>query len=250
MQEQAQNISPELPDILAVLKDSFPKDLFLKGLYGWESLAYSLFTIFLIGILVYLGTRNMKISGGTRLQSFFEALVSAVDDFVCGILGKHGRRYTPFIGTLFIYILGMNLIGFIPFLKAPTINLSTTFALAVCVFFYVQYSAIKELGLVGYIDHLAGKPRGALGFTIVLPLMMFVSHIISELFKPVTLSLRLRSVIWGDDTLLAVISKFGFPGIPLLFLNMATGLLTAVIQACVFCILSTIYFAIFIVHEE
>ncbi len=188
------------------------------------------------------------IPGG--LQNAVEAVVAGIDDFVCGLLGPKGRRYTPFIGTLFIYILFMNLSGIIPFMKASTSSWSTTLALALCVFIYVQYAAIREMGFFGYLDHLAGKPRGIMAFIFVLPLLMFFLHVLTELIRPISLSLRLRSNIWGDDLLLAVLAGFGIKGLPLLLLNMLMGILTAVVQTVVFCLLSTIYFTLALTHEK
>jgi F-type H+-transporting ATPase subunit a len=178
-----------------------------------------------------------------------ELLVEVVDDFVRVIIGDHGRNYLPFIGTLFIYILLMNLFGFIPFMESATASWSTTLALALCVFCYTLYTGIKTMGLLGYVDHLAGKPRGMLAFSIVLPLFFFALHLVSELLRPVSLSLRLRSNIWGDDLLLAMLTSFGFQGLPILFWNTLTAILTAVIQAVVFSLLSTVYFAL-ILNEE
>jgi F-type H+-transporting ATPase subunit a len=170
---------------------------------------------------------------------------------ICGILGpKRGRKYLPFLGTLFIYILFMNLIGMIPFMKSATSNLSTTLALSLCVFIYVTYTAIKELGVIGYIDHLAGKPRGMMLFTAVMPIMLFVLHTFSEIVRPVTLSLRLRSNVWGDDMLLALFAGWGLKGLPFLMFSMALTLLSSIVQALVFCLLSAIYFALIFSHDE
>ncbi|MCX5681792.1 MAG: F0F1 ATP synthase subunit A, partial [Candidatus Omnitrophica bacterium] len=144
----------------------------------------------------------------------------------------------------------MNLAGFIPFMKSATTSLSTTLALALCVFFYVLYSGIKKMGFLGYIDHLAGKPRGVLALTIIFPIFSICIHFISELLRPVSLSLRLRSNIWGDDLLLALLTSFGWVGFPMLFLNTLMALLTAFIQAMVFTLLSTIYFAMALSVEE
>jgi F-type H+-transporting ATPase subunit a len=173
-----------------------------------------------------------------------EIFVSGIDSFVCGIIGPKGRRFVPFIGTLFIYILFMNLAGLIPFMKSPTTSWSTTAALALCVFVYVQYTALRELGLFRYLDHLAGKPRGALAFTIVIPLLVFLTHILSELVRPLTLSLRLLGNISGDDIVIAALGSSGLIWIPLLLFNMLLSVLTAVVQAVVFCVLSTIYFSL------
>ena len=147
------------------------------------------------------------------MQAAFEVIAEGLDNFVCGIMGPKGRKYTPFVGTLFIYILLMNLSGLIPFIKASTASWSTTLALALCVFFYVQYTAIRELGFLGYLDHLAGKQRGALAFTVIMPLFMLILHVLTELIRPISLSLRLRGNIWGDETLIALLSGFGIKGL-------------------------------------
>jgi len=169
---------------------------------------------------------------------------------VCGILGPKGRKYSPFIGTLFIYILFMNLVGLVPMMKSATADWSVTLTLALCVFVYVQYTAVKELGFLGYIDHLMEKPRGVMALSVVLPLFMLFIHLIGELVKPLTLSLRLRSNIWGDDLLLAIMTGFGLPALPLLFFNTLLTMLAATIQAIVFCLLTTVYFALVMPEEE
>jgi F-type H+-transporting ATPase subunit a len=135
-------------------------------------------------------------------------------------------------------------------MKSPTSSWSITAALALCVFIYVQYSAIKELGVIGYIDHLAGKPRGVIAFSIVIPILMFLIHVITELVKPLTLSLRLRSNIWGDELLLGILSGFGIKGLPLLFFSSLLVIVAAIVQAVVFCLLTTIYFALVLTKED
>lgn len=241
--------APQSLDIFAVLAGKFPANPFLKFIYLWEHISYSLIIVLLLVILAYFASRKKSMIPG-RLQNCAEVVVGGLDDFVCGILGPKGRKYTPFIGTLFVYILFMNLSGLVPFIKAPTASWSTTLALALCVFFYVQYSAIKELGFLGYLDHLAGKPRGVLAFTVVMPLFMLTMHIITELIRPISLSLRLRGNIWGDEVLISLLAGFGIKGLPLLFFNMCMAVLTAIVQAAVFCLLTTIYFALVLNHEE
>ena len=194
-------------------------------------------------------SRNRKFIPG-RLQNAAEIFVSAIDDFTGGVLGSRGRKYTPFIGTLFIYILFMNLSGLIPFMKSPTQSWSTTFALAACVFLYVQYTAVKEMGFIGYIDHLLGRPRGFMALSVVFPVMMFFMHVISELVRPITLSLRLRSNIWGDDILLAVLAGFGIKGVPLYLFSTLLVIIASLVQAMVFCLLTTIYFALIMEDAE
>jgi len=245
---EAQIVMPELPNWVTLLAHKFHGTPFGKYLLAWENIIFSLMIICVLSLIVYFAGRKTSLIPG-RLQGAVEAFAGGVDDFICGILGPKGRKYTPFVGTLFIYILCMNLFGIIPFMKSSTTSWSTTLALALCVFFYVQYSAFKEHGFFGYIDHLMEKPRGFLAFSVVIPLLMFFLHVLAELVKPISLSLRLRSNIWGDDILLAIIAGFGLKGIPMLFFNTLLVILAGVVQAVVFCLLTTIYFALVIPEE-
>jgi len=239
----------ELPNLVTILAEIFHHTPWTKYLVLWQDVCFALIIVIFLTIVAYFGSRKKAMIPG-RLQNVLEIFVALVDDFVCGILGKHGRRFVPFIGTLFIYILCMNLAGLIPFMKSATSSLSTTFGLALCVFLYVHYSAIKELGFIGYIDHLMERPRGGLALSIILPLFMLFIHIVSELIKPVSLSLRLRSNIFADDMLLSALAGFGIKGLPLLIFSTFIVLIAAVVQAVVFSLLSTIYFALFLVEDE
>jgi F-type H+-transporting ATPase subunit a len=240
---------PELPNLISILINRFGGTPFAKYLSLWENVIFSLIIVFIISLIAYVASRKRELIPG-RLQSACEVFVDAIDTFVCGVLGPKGRRYTPFIGTLFIYIIFMNLFGLIPFMKSPTSSWSTTLALGICVFVYVQYAAIRELGFIGYLDHMMGKPRGILAFSVFIPIMMFLLHIVSELVRPISLSLRLRSNIWGDDMLLAVLAGLGLGGIPLLIFSALLAILASIVQALVFSLLSTIYFALVLTHEE
>ncbi|MDD5595859.1 MAG: F0F1 ATP synthase subunit A [Candidatus Omnitrophica bacterium] len=246
---EAHLIKLELPDFITILAEKFPGNIYLHYLYLWAPVIYSLIIILILVSCVYFSTRRISLAPN-RMQNILEILAGGIDDFIRGIIGASGRKYTPFIGTLFIYILFMNLFGLIPFFKSSTASWSTTLALAICVFVYVQYVGIKEMGFLGYLDHLLGKPRGFLAFSLFIPLMMLILHIVSEFVRPISLSLRLRSNIWGDDMLLALVSGFGIKGVPLLIFSMLLAILASLVQAVVFSLLTTIYFALVLEHEE
>lgn len=239
----------EIPNFVTLLAEHFQHGRIGGYLHRWENIIFSVIALAIISITAFLASRKIS-SIPSRLQGACELFVLGVDDFVCGIIGRQGRHYTPFIGTLFIYILFMNLFGLIPLMKSSTTSWSITLALALIVFFYVQYSGIRELGFLGYIDHLLGKPRGMMALSIVMPLMMLILHLVSELVRPISLSLRLRSNIWGDDMLLSLMAGFGIKGLPLLLFNSVLAILASVVQATVFCLLTTIYFALVLSHEE
>jgi F-type H+-transporting ATPase subunit a len=165
------------------------------------------------------------------------------------------------IGALFFYILTINMLGILPGMKSATSSLDLTLALALITFLYVQFWGIRNLGIVGYLDHLAGSPRDAIGW-MMLPVMLPV-HILGELAKPVSLSCRLFGNIFGEDTLIvvfvgatAVCLKAGLvalavppmAGITALFMMLQT--LTSIVQALIFSLLATVYLYMMLPHEE
>lgn len=239
----------EIPNLVTILAERFAGSALSTFLITWEDLIFSIIVVAAISVAAFVLSKKRDVTPG-RLQVAGELFVGGVDDFVCGIIGPNGRRFTPFIGTLFIYILIMNLFGLIPFMKSSTTSWSITLALALCVFVYVQYACIKELGLLGYIDHLMGRPRGIIAFTVFVPVMMLFLGIISELVRPISLSLRLRSNIWGDDLLLSFIAGFGIKGLLLMVFNSVLCIVASIVQASVFCLLTTVYFAFAVAHEE
>jgi F-type H+-transporting ATPase subunit a len=240
---------PELTNFITIIAQKMGHGPLSDFLIRYEPVIFSLIIICIISAVAYLAGRRASLIPG-RLQSAAEFLVGSLDEFVCGVLGPHGRKFTPFIGTLFIYILFMNLSGLIPMMKSSTSSWSTTLALALSVFFYLQFTAIKELGFKGFLYHLMGKPKGIIALSVVIPLLMLFIEIITQFVRPLSLSLRLRSNIWGDDMLLAVLSGFGLKGVGLLLFNMFLAILASVVQAAVFCLLTTIYFALALAHEE
>src|SRR3989338_3225324 len=227
-------------------------------LLHYENLIFGVLVIFLLSLVFWFASRSKGRVPG-RLAAACEFVVEGLENFVCGILGPEGKRYTPFLGTLFLYILTMNWIGLVPLMKAPTANSmimmlgpislpipTTTAALAIVVFFYVQSIGIRRLGLGGYLDHMAGSPRDVFGF-VLLPLM-FVIHVIGEFAKPLSLAFRLYGNIWGEDVLLAVFMGLGVgtflflpvpSGVPIHFPFLLLAIVTGTIQAFVFTLLST-----------
>jgi F-type H+-transporting ATPase subunit a len=219
----------------------------------WSLVAVSGLVIVILVVLSILGTRKMsKVPG--PLQNLLEVTVSGLFNFIEGIIGHNGRMYAPFVATLFLYILCLNLIGIIPIpgLRSPTGGLNMTIALALCSFAYVQFQAIRANGPWNYIKHFWGDPWW-LGF------LMFPIHIIGELAKPLSLSIRLFGNIFGEDKIIVILAgmspllishlpwtKF----VPIQFPMMAFGVFTSFIQALIFTVLTAGYLAVMLTHEE
>ncbi len=248
--------SPELPNLVSLLHHWFIGTSFGDFIHKWENLIFSLIAALILIIVTRLASRKPSmIPGG--LQNTIEYAVEELEKFIMGVLGSRGKEFVPFLGTLFLYILLMNLLGLIPLMKSPTSNLNTTVALAICVFLYVQYTGIRKNGIIGYIDHMMGQPRNIIG-VVLIPLMLPL-HIVEELAKPMSLSLRLFGNVTGEDVLLyifvglgiALMGLFRLPiGLPLQLPFIFLAILTSFIQALVFMLLSTIYFALMLPHEE
>jgi len=228
--------------------------------HQFEPVIFSLLVALLLVWVVAVAMRHAQLLPGP-LQNAVEIVVETVRKYIVDILGPtYGPRYTPFLGSLFVYILAMNLIGIVPLMESPTSSLNVTFALAITVFVYVQYTAIRELSFLGWLDHLAGSPRSGIEWALV-PLA-FLIHVIGELAKPVSLSCRLFGNIFGEDMLLVGFATLGIGlmsalhlgwlpfGVPLHFLFLFLALLTSVVQALVFSMLSTIYFLLMLPHEH
>jgi F-type H+-transporting ATPase subunit a len=251
-----QSAQHELPHLITILNQYLGGTSVGAFLHRWENVIFSTIIILVLVFISRLASRNPQLIP-SGLQNVTEMIVEGLEKFIVGVIGPGGRKFVPFLGTLFVYILFMNLAGLVPFMKASTSSVNTTIALALCVFCYVQFTALKENGIRGYIDHLMGQPRNALQWSFV-PLMLPI-HIIGELAKPLSLSLRLFGNVTGEDILILIFVGLGVTimsfshlpiGIPLQLPFIFLAILTSFIQALVFMLLSTIYFAMMLPHEE
>jgi len=240
----------ELANWITLVNERWHDVPFVNVLHQWENVVFSLTAAFFLIILSFFATRKKSLIPGP-LQNVLELAVESFENLVTGIMGPRGRAYVPFIATLFIYILTQNFMGLVPGLKAPTSSLNTTVGLAICVFFYVQEIGIKQNGIFGYIHHLMGSPHDIVGW-IMVPLN-FPLHILQELIKPMSLSLRLFGNILGEDSLIAAFVGLGILslsfihspiGLPLQFPFFLLSMLLGTIQALVFSLLSTIYISL------
>ena len=164
------------------------------------------------------------------IQNPLEALVETLRRQIREAAQQQADRYLPFIGTLFLYIVTSNVLSVVPGFQPPTASLSTTAALAACVFVAVPIYGIAERGVVGYLGHYV-RPT---------PLML-PFHIIGELSRTIALAVRLFGNIASGTLIVAILLSVA----PLFFpvLMKLLGLLIGVIQAYVFAILALIYIA-------
>lgn len=240
--------TPHLPSLIGML---FDKD---SVAVEWINIEYAFLTMTLMCVVSIMVYRNRQMIPGP-LQNFVEMCVEGMYEFIKTILGKDARRYTPFLGTLFFYILINNLWGIIPLGHSPSTSINITASLAILVFLYAQYTGISRLGIIGYLDHMAGEPRELVSWVLV-PLL-FPMHIIGEIAKPFSLALRLFGNITGEDVLVAAFVGLGVvalswaaPIVPMQLPFYFLGMLLSLIQALVFTLLSTIYILMMLPHSD
>lgn len=202
-------------------------------------------TALVLIIFVVVGTQRRAMVPG-RWQSAVEYFYQVVADMVRDNVGTEGRRYFPFIFSLFMFILFGNLLGLIPGSFTFTSHLAVTFAMAAFIFVGVTIIGIVTHGMKFFSFFF---PHGA---PIISAPLLIPIEIISYLSRPVSLSVRLFANMTVGHVLLKVIaggvialgSFFVLPGILPLALLVAITLLEvmiSVIQAYVFAILTCVY---------
>ncbi|MBI1288581.1 MAG: F0F1 ATP synthase subunit A [Flavobacteriales bacterium] len=166
----------------------------------------------------------------SKWQCILEMLVLTLRDQISDIGLKRPEKFLGFIGTLFIFIGFANILIVFPGYEPPTGSLSTTAALAICVFLAVPFFGITEGGVLNYLKTYL-EPN-----FIMLPF-----NIVSELTRTLALAVRLFGNIMSGGMIGSILLSIA----PLVFPVLMTilGLISGVIQAYIFSILATVYIA-------
>ncbi|MEE4608696.1 MAG: F0F1 ATP synthase subunit A [Desulfobacteraceae bacterium] len=166
----------------------------------------------------------------SRWQNLVEVLVDGMRGQIRDISQQESRSHLVFVGTLFIFILTCNLLQVFPGYVAPTASLSTTAALAICVFISVPLYGISSRGVGGFFKQYL-RPTW----------LMLPFNVLGELSRTLALAVRLFGNIMSGTKVAAILLSLA----PLFFpvVMHALGLLTGVIQAYIFSVLAMVYIA-------
>ena len=193
-----------------------------------------LYTWLVMGILVggsIWVTRNLSSEMNvSRWQHFLEIVVSIVRGEISEMTKKGADNYVPLIGTLFLFICTSNVLAVVPGYIAPTSSMTTTAALATCVFVAVPYYGISRNGVLHYVKEYF-QPN----------FIFFPFHVMGELSRTLALTVRLFGNIMSHEKVIGIqlaVTPFLFPVVMQIL-----GLLIGVIQAYIFAILSMVYIA-------
>jgi F-type H+-transporting ATPase subunit a len=256
---------------------------------GWISNSIFVATVVTVGVLLFtrMATKKMELIPNQK-QNFVEFMIEFLYGQVEGIVGKHvAPKAFPLLATVFIFIITANWFGLLPgvgtigwgegsgplsvkevytpLLRPATADLNMTLALAAVFMVVWFWISVKELGVWGSLVHIFGPKGGLQGALkyMLMPIFFFVGiiEVISIVFRPVSLSLRLLGNVFAGETLLVVMGGLGvnvmnasgfwafltsiiFP-IPFYFMEILVGAL----QATVFTLLCAVYIKLSTTHE-
>jgi F-type H+-transporting ATPase subunit a len=204
---------------------------------AWPALklnATILFSWLVMAILAagsWVVTRRLSTSTEIpRFQNVLEVLVTTIRHQIRDVSHQDPGQYLPFVGTLFLFIAMANLLSVVPGYRPPTGSLSTTAALAACVFVAVPLYGIASQGLGGYLKHY-----------IQPTVLMLPFNIIGELSRTLALAVRLYGNMMSGTVIAAILIGFVPLFVPILM--QLLGLLTGMIQAYIFAVLAMVYIA-------
>lgn len=235
----------ELPSFLEIFGFDMHHPYFGFTLHEWMPVIMSTIVgVALVSFSLYATRRMQRIPGGA--QAFVEIIVEGLYDFIADTLGSNTARYFPFFGTLFIYIITMNLWGLIPLMHSPTNQINTTLSMAIVVFVMYNVEGIRRKKL-GYFKHFF-EPF------FLAPLMLPL-HLIGEFVRPMSLSIRLFGNLTGEDLTIAMLVMltpfvFGLIPVPIHLVMVIMALLFSTIQATIFTLLSAVYLSLALEENE
>lgn len=214
---------------------------------GWAF--YLTLVLLVIGYFIFSAKKGYNGKVFTAMPSrLAEQLYLFLENMAVGAIGPHGRKYLPMLATFWMVIFVSNVVAlFAP--ASPTTILGFNFGLALCSIGYVQYEGIKANGLIGHVSHFAGPKLGLALLPITI--MIFLIEIFSEIMKNVSLSIRIFANMSGGHAAVESMNKLGEPAfLPLGEFLLPLKVLTCLVQALIFTLLTCVYLGLVTHHEH
>lgn len=206
-----------------------------------NSSAMMLVALCCIFTFLYFSGRNIK-TIPSRLQMIAETIFQMIDGMIMDTSGSEGRKYIPFIFSLFLFIIICNLLGMIPFSFTVTSHIIVTFAMAAFVFVMVTFIGFARHGLHYFSLFLPS------GTPLAVAPILFAIEFFAYFIRPISLSVRLAANMTAGHVVLKVISTLtimaGIFGVmPFMLLTVLVGfeIFVAIIQAYIFTVLTCVY---------
>jgi F-type H+-transporting ATPase subunit a len=194
---------------------------------------------FILVLFAFLRSR-LSVDNPGKLQHTFELAYDFFHASAEEVIGHDGPKYIAFLGTIFLFVLFMNLIGLIPGFESPTMYPWVPLGLAVSTFFFYNVTGVRAHG-IGYIKQFLG-PFWWLAW-LMLPI-----EIISHFARPLALTLRLFANMFAGEQVYLTFLSLTKVIIPVIFIGL--HLFVSFLQAYIFMLLATVYIGGAVSHEH
>jgi len=206
-----------------------------------NAVAMEVLVVSILVLLFLLIRSRLNVNKPGGVQHLAEMFHEFITDQSEQIIGRHSEKFTPFLLSLFVFILVSNLIGLIPGFESPTASPAVPLGCAVVAFIYYNLHGIKAQGVWNFAKHFAGPVWW------LAPLLLPI-EIISTLARVMSLSIRLYANIFAGDMVTAAFFTLIPIGIPVIFLLL--HVFVSFLQAYIFTLLTTIYLQGVVAHEH
>lgn len=208
----------------------------------WANFVVMEILVALIIVVVFAMLRpRLSPDNPGKFQHIFELVYNFLHGETEEQVGHHGTRYLGYFGTLFIFILFMNLIGVIPGFESPTMSPAVPLGCAAATFLYYNWMGLRANGVTKYLAHFAGP------MPVLAPLMIPI-ELISHMARPLSLTIRLYANMYaGEQVTIAFMTL-----VPLLIPAVFMGLhvFVSLLQAYIFMLMTMMYVAGATAHEH
>lgn len=210
--------------------------------HPWETWLVMELLVFAILILLVAAVKpKLSADRPGKLQHLFETTYGFLKTQASEVGIHHPEKYVNFFGTLFVFILAMNLIGIIPTFESPTMSVYVPAGLAVCTWVYYHVMGVRELGFWKYLAHFGGP------ILALAPLMFFI-EIIGHFARMLSLTVRLYGNMFAGEQITNVFISLTYLVVPVVFMGL--HVFVSFLQAYVFTLLTMIYVSIGTSHEH
>lgn len=204
-------------------------------------IAMEIFVILLILTGVLILRRQLSVENPGKFQHIMEVAVGFVRELAHEIIGHGSDRYVPMLATLGLSVVVCNVLGLIPTFQTPTGQIQSTLGFAVAAFLYYNYQGVRHHGPIGYLRTFCGP-------MLILAPLMFPVEVISNVFRLLSLSVRLYANMFVGELLEHVFGALVPVFVPALMMGL--HVFVSFIQAYIFVLLPAVYLSMAVAEEH
>jgi F-type H+-transporting ATPase subunit a len=210
--------------------------------HPWQNwITIELLVVAVIIVVFAMLRSRLSVDNPGKFQLSFEAVYKFISGQTNESIDHHGDRYVSFFGSLFFFILFLNLIGIIPGFESPTQTPAVPLGFAIAVFLYYNWMGMREQGLGKYLAHFAGP-------VLWMAPIMIPIEIISHFARPLSLTVRLYANMFAGERVTITFLTLTYFLLPAVFMGL--HIFVALLQAFIFMLLAAIYVGGAVAHEH